>query len=50
MVEKWGRKGVYSLRVLSDHKHKREVIHAERGVEEAVGVDEEDDVLDCLFD
>ena len=37
------------LCVLRDHEHEREVVHAERGFEEAVGVDEEDDVLDGLF-
>lgn len=35
--------------MLSDHEHEREVVHAQRKVEELVGITEEDDVLDCVF-
>ena len=40
----------YLLRMLSDHQHEREIVHPKRGVEEAVGIDEEDDVLDRILD
>ena len=40
----------YLLRMLCDHQDQGEIVHPKRGVEEAVGIDEEDDVLDRILD
>ena len=36
--------------MLCDEEHEREIVHAERCVEKAIGVHEEDDVFHCFFD
>ena len=38
------------LCVLRYHEHEREIVHAERCVEKAIGVHEEDDVFHRFFD
>jgi hypothetical protein len=43
------RRATNLLRVLSDHEHEGEVVHAQREVEELVGITEEDDVLDGVL-
>ena len=36
--------------MLRDHQHEREVVHPQGGVEQPIRIDEEDDVLDGVFD
>lgn len=38
------------LSMLSNHEHKREVVHPESSIEEPVGVDQKDDVLHRVLD
>lgn len=43
-------RGTYFLGVLGDHQNQRKVVHPKGDVEECIRVNEEDDVLDCIFD
>lgn len=45
----WANFRTHLLRLLCNHEDEREVVHAERVIEQLVGVAEEDDVLDRVF-
>lgn len=48
---RWHLEGqnMYLLRVLSDHQHKRKVIHPESSIKEPICVNQKNDVLDGVF-
>ena len=42
--------GKYLLCMLRHHENEREVVHSERGIEQSVCINEENDVLDSILD